>query len=160
MVKEIGRYAPNEELGFYLSYFWGYVIMAGLFGNYIGYLIFYNGFIKGFFLIMGSLSIFAACYFMMLKSDINDSNIKESIPLVRRQNSFVEETYSETFYKFIGILFSKRMGQFWPMFMWTGISLSFSTGLLSPIIMRIIPKMSESDEYSYSMLITFCLAFG
>ena len=46
------------------------------------------------------------------------------------------------------------------MFIWTGISLSFYTGLLSPIIIGELPKMSMSDEYSYSMLVTFCLGGG
>ena len=51
-----------------MSYFWVYVVMATMVGNYLGYLIFFKGFVIGFFVMMGTLSLFSSFYFYLLKT--------------------------------------------------------------------------------------------
>ena len=57
-----------------MSYFWVYVVLATLVGNFLGYVIFFKGFVIGFFMIMGSISLFAAGYFAILKSNTVQDN--------------------------------------------------------------------------------------
>ena len=75
-----------------MSYFWVYVVMATLVGNYLGYIIFFNGFITGFFVIMGCFSLFSSIYFAMLKThEVLD---REKIPIMEENDE--DKTVTET----------------------------------------------------------------
>lgn len=77
VVEEISSYASERNLGLFLSYFWGFVTMGTLSGNFVGYVIFMNEYLYGFFLMMGSLCILSGLFFTFLKSNVKPNEESE-----------------------------------------------------------------------------------
>lgn len=71
ILKQIYYFSSEDNVGFYLSYFWFYEIFSLLVGNSLGFVIFYQGFISGFFIIMGFISLLSTVYFMIIEYPIN-----------------------------------------------------------------------------------------
>ena len=66
ILKQIYSFSSEDNIGFYLSYFWFYEIFSILVGNFLGFVIFYKGFISGFFIIMGIIALLSSIYFIFL----------------------------------------------------------------------------------------------
>ena len=145
--------ATESTKGFYFGLFWSWYQGSQILGSFFGGLIFGENYSKTiFFVIMSAIALFATiCMGFTRKPYIYQCQYKQSILLSNQELYYTTQTLTplpeyktpnqpeETrFYDDIlgtlKMLISPKMLRLWPQMLWTGVSISYWSGLLTPIM--------------------------
>ncbi|CDW86465.1 major facilitator superfamily protein [Stylonychia lemnae] len=153
--------STEAKKGFYFSYFWTFYMSSQVVGNLVGAYVIGQD-LEFFFIFMGALAVVASISFMFLqkpinvKGDLNDSQQEKQID-AQMDNKFfynVQMTYK--------IMTSKRMLVFLPQLFWIGMSISYYSSMITPIIYDSFDDktLTENDKLKKALIAMVAFGFG
>lgn len=121
--------ANEETKGFFFALFWAFYMGSQIFGNLTGALIITKASGPSFFLIMGIIMLISVIGFYFLKHP-------HKFEVVESGSENIEEpqTFTEMIQSTLVLLWKPKMMMMNLQLMFTGISISYWSGIITPIV--------------------------
>ena len=126
---------PNTK-GFYFGYFWAIYMSSQVVGNWIGSILILKTSGPIFFLIMGGIMIFALFGFLIIKKPriYEEEMSVDQITDIRSSVNEEKETFLQVTMNVLKLMVSKKMMLLNMQLIWTGASIAYWSGILTPIM--------------------------
>ncbi|CDW80707.1 major facilitator superfamily protein [Stylonychia lemnae] len=183
--KYLSDCATESTKGFFFSFFWSFYMASQIFGNLIGAFCIELMPQQIFFVVLSGISFISFFFCLFLRKPVSDASpldelesppiserhfssdltmasLTETIqpysPIPQRNTEIKQQSIITDIVSIWNMAKTRRMRLFLLQQFWTGVSIAYYSGTLTPLISATLPNDSDSDKLSKSMLAM--VAFG